>query len=478
MIEEIQNPTVKHQQYGGLSINRMAPFNGGVHIEWSHFGAYVGPEGEFVIQVKGASMYDMMGRHSQFLYSVPFDTRSFDITGLSNGSDYALQVEAYRNHVKVAQSNVRLVRPGVAPGVTVAYLHPEDFTFNESGRSPASPSLMRLRNGRLLASHDIYWARGGQNITHVYYSDDDGGTWHFLSEIKPCFWTKLFSHQGKLFAFGTSTEYGNLHIFRSDDEGATWIGPTLIYPGEGKRNIAGPHRAPMPIVCHLGRIWTAVEYGTWEGAGQHDAGVASIAIDADPMDTNSWVVTPFSKYDPKWPGAIAGGIPEHHEGNVVVTPDGGLVDFLRYHTISGYPDYGKAVIYRINTADPAAALEFDRIADFPGNMSKFAIMRDPENGLYVSLVNRVNTAWVGQRNILSLSVSTDLYNWRIVRDLINYQDNGWPEGYKLVGFQYVDFFIENGDIYYLSRTALNGANNYHDANQITFHKLENYKQYL
>jgi hypothetical protein len=46
--------------------------------------------------------------------------------------------------------------------------------------------------------------------------------------------------------------------------------------------------------------------------------------------------------------------------------------------------------------------------------------------------------------------------------LINYEDNGWPEGYQLVGFQYVDFLIENGDIYYLSRTAINGAHNYHD----------------
>jgi len=71
-----------------------------------------------------------------------------------------------------------------------------------------------------------------------------------------------------------------------------------------------------------------------------------------------------------------------------------------------------------------------------------------------------------------------MYHWRIVKDLINYQDNGWPEGYKYVGFQYPDLFIENDDIYYVSRTALGGAHNYHDANRITFHKLENYKQYL
>jgi hypothetical protein len=151
---------------------------------------------------------------------------------------------------------------------------------------------------------------------------------------------------------------------------------------------------------------------------------------------------------------------------------------LRYHTIGADPDYGKALIYRVDHRNPGAPLEFERIIDFPGNMSKFDIVRDPADGTYVSLVNPVTLPWKGQRNILSISVSQDLYHWRLIKELINYQDNGWPEGYKLVGFQYVSFFIEKDNIYYASRTALGGANNYHDANRISFHKIENYRQYF
>ena len=81
----------------------------------------------------------------------------------------------------------------------------------------------------------------------------------------------------------------------------------------------------------------------------------------------------------------------------------------------------------------------------------------------------------GARNILSLSVSKDAMHWDLVKDLLNYQDIGWPEGYKLVGFQYVDFLVEQEDLLYLSRTALNGANNFHDANYITFHRVERFR---
>lgn len=479
MLPNELNPTLKNSGYGGLNITRIVPGNECVEVEWSHDGSYIGKGGEFIIEAVDPLAPDIMGRHAVFLYLVPHDARSFVINGLSNGIDYLIKLSGYQDHVKVAQAQPRLVRPCPAPGVTVAYCHPEDYTFNSSGRSPASPAIMRLPNGRLLISHDFYWARGGQNLSHMYYSDDNGVSWHFLSEIKPCFWGKPFWHQDKLFMISVSTEYGDFNIFRSDDMGKTWSEPTILYPGTGVRGIPGPHRAPMPIVNHGGRLWTTMEYGTWEIDTKHDAGVASIDVNADPMVASNWAfTTPFSRYDKNYPGAVKGGSPGHHEGNVVVTPDGGLVNFLRYHTINANPDYGKALLYSVDMKNPSGAMTFDKIIDFPGNMSKFAIMRDPVDGLYVSLVNRVSLPWRGQRNILSLSVSEDMINWRIVHDLINYQDNGWPEGYKLVGFQYVDFFIEDGDIYYASRTALGGANNYHDANRISFHKLDNYRQYL
>ena len=41
-----------------------------------------------------------------------------------------------------------------------------------------------------------------------------------------------------------------------------------------------------------------------------------------------------------------------------------------------------------------------------------------------------------------------------------------------VGFQYVDFFFEGDEILYLSRTAWNGAHNFHDANYSVFGRLK------
>ena len=47
-----------------------------------------------------------------------------------------------------------------------------------------------------------------------------------------------------------------------------------------------------------------------------------------------------------------------------------------------------------------------------------------------------------------------------------------------VGFQYIFFLIDGDDILYLSRTSINGARNFHDANHQTFHRIRAFRQYL
>ena len=90
-------------------------------------------------------------------------------------------------------------------------------------------------------------------------------------------------------------------------------------------------------------------------------------------------------------------------------------------------------------------------------------------------MNRVTTDCVKQRNTLTIVSSSDLIHWDIVRDVLNFQDNDWPEDYTKVGFQYVDWVFEGEDILALSRTALNGAYNYHNANHLTFHRFKNFR---
>lgn len=48
------------------------------------------------------------------------------------------------------------------------------------------------------------------------------------------------------------------------------------------------------------------------------------------------------------------------------------------------------------------------------------------------------------------------------------------EDYTKVGFQYADWIFIGDDILAVSRTAINGAYNFHNANYITFHKFKNF----
>ncbi len=73
-------------------------------------------------------------------------------------------------------------------------------------------------------------------------------------------------------------------------------------------------------------------------------------------------------------------------------------------------------------------------------------------------------------------MSPDLFHWQIRRDILNYEDNGWPEGSDKVGFQYADWIIDGADLLVLSRTALNGAYNFHNANALTFHRIRNFRR--
>ncbi|MCC2685861.1 MAG: glycosyl hydrolase repeat-containing glycosyl hydrolase, partial [Paenibacillaceae bacterium] len=372
-------------------------------------------------------------------------------------------------------SPIRLVRPGHVPGTVINYIHPEDYTFNFSGRSPASPSIAELPDGRWVASHDVYWGKGGQNLSFIFRSEDQGKTWVYVTALSPCFWGKLFVHQGSLYMLATSTEYGDVLIGRSDDGGESWSAPTIIIAG-GSREKGGPHKAPMPVIAHNGRLWSAVEYGS-HSLGGHAAGIVSVPEDADLLEAASWTATPFLPYDSSWPGTIVGGDkPGVLEGNAVVRPDGQLVNILRYNTRGGTPDYGRAIVLSVNAEEPGAPLIFDRVIDFHGNMSKFSIRYDAESGRYWSLVNRVNSSNVNQRNILTLVSSADTVNWTIHRDILNYEENGWPEDSKKVGFQYVDWMFQGDDLAVASRTAINGAYNHHNANYLTFHRVERFRE--
>ena len=94
-----------------------------------------------------------------------------------------------------------------------------------------SPSVVRLPDNALVVSHDYYGVgcprnhESEESLTSIYRSEDNGATWVNITHIMNCYWSTLFYHNGALYIFGTSQQYGSIVIRRSDDGGYTWTHP-------------------------------------------------------------------------------------------------------------------------------------------------------------------------------------------------------------------------------------------------------------
>ena len=388
------------------------------------------------------------------------------ITGLRSDTDYLIDVrcgDAYSVQV--------CARTGAAPGTVVNYLHPDDARYAFSGRHLCTPSLLQHPEGYLLASMDVFEGRAPQNLTLIFRSDDQGQSWYHYTELFPCFWGKLFLHRGAVYMLATSTEYGDLLIGRSADGGKTFSMPTVLLRGSGHWQTPGWHKSAMPVIEHRGRLWTGLDYGA-HAVGGHASLLLSADADANLTDAGSWRISEPLCYDPSWPGSVSGDSRGFLEGNAVVLPDGEIGNVLRYSTNMGRPTHGRIPILRGNSAEPEQALSFEKYVPFPGNLSKFDILFDPVSRYYYSIVNRIyNAQNPGARNLLSLVRSPDLESWETVTDLLD----ATGEDPRFVAFQYVSFLFSGEDLLYLCRTAVNGAQSYHDNNYITFHRLRNFR---
>jgi hypothetical protein len=454
-----------------IYISRIAPGENNVTISWF-------PEIEYIGQC--CVIYKKRGEPDENSKAIKTVLQSVEITGLDNECEYDIYVSC-----DIGRSRTRIFRTGFVPGMVVNYLHPEDESYKFSGNSLCSPSLLKLNDGTLLASMDVHEGGAPQNLTLIYKSCDGGQTWEHLTELFPCYWGKLFLHKGAVYMLAMSTEYGDILIGRSDDDGQSFCMPTVIMRGSCSNKSSGWHKAPMPIINHSGRIWTGVDYGpSQRGCASC---LLSISENANFLDAENWMLTPPLYYDGTWEGTVKGNSRGCIEGNAVITPAGELVNILRYHTKDCEPSYGKAVVLKGNISEPEKSLEFLKVIDFEGNLSKFDIIYDAVSGKYISLITGTNETMrnlienipvsmrsAGVRNILSLAVSDDLFNWHTVCPLLDYS-NLDPEK---VGFQYISFLIDGNDIVYLSRTAFNNAENFHNANYSTFHKIENFRELL
>ncbi len=139
-------------------------------------------------------------------------------------------------------------------------------------------------------------------------------------------------------------------------------------------------------------------------------------------------------------------------------------------------DVEKAAILKVTPE----GLRFDRLIEFPGGAKKFTIRWDKKSKRYWTLSNpalpefeKSATNPASVRNTLALMSSRDLLNWTVERIVLKHPEVIYH------AFQYVDWQFEGDDIIVASRTAFDdeegGAYRAHDANFMTFHRIEGFR---
>ena len=346
------------------------------------------------------------------------------------------------------------------PGVVV------DYTPASSVAYVGSPSIVVLPNGDYVMSHDFFGKGTNYDTMAVFRSSDRGETWRQTAKFVGQWWSNLFVHQGDLYLLGTSREYGYAVIRRSTDGGETWTTPEDEHTGQISAEDRY-HCAPMPVVAHKGYLWRAFElaHGPRE---EWLAQVLSVPEDADLLQAKNWRFSePFQHL---WEQA------QWIEGNVVVTPDDQLVNILRFN-MRNLPreviDQGEDHAAVVHISEDGKTLTHDRdIINFPGGGVKFTIRFDEQTNRYWALGNK-QTNPKAFRNTLVLNSSEDLKDWRVESIVLHHPD---PVDHA---FQYVDWQFDGDDMLVASRTAyddgLGGAHRAHDANYLTFHRLENFR---
>ncbi len=388
-----------------------------------------------------------------------------------------------KNSILVDQQK-KISPPGTVPGIVVAHLSAANKKYI------GSPAIVKLDNGELLVSHDIFGPEVKEGLTTLYASKDGGKSWQLRAKLNGQFWSSLFVHNKNIYLFGVDKPYGSIVIRKSTDGGTTWSEPVNESSGLLFHD-AKYHTAPCPVVIFQDRIWRAFEDagapGTWP---RHFRSlILSAPVDSDLLQAKSWSKTNALASDANWLNGTMGG---WLEGNVVVSPEQKLCNLIRVHQ-PNLPE----IIARISYDIPNKKIHFDPKSDFltfPGGAKKFTIRYDPQSKKYWSLTNWVplrardkgkiqpipgylnpaSTRIDRCRNLVALISSNDLQDWQIRTILLEHPDQ------EKHAFQYLDWLIDGNDILAVARTAYDdkehGAANQHDANYMTFHRFQNFRQ--
>lgn len=378
------------------------------------------------------------------------------------------------------------------PGVIVARSK-DPLTFYM-----ASPSIAKLADGTLIASHD--WrdkARDGVMHTDILSSTDGGESWEKVATVPHCLFANLFTHNGALYLLGVRSARSNdLVIHRSHDGGKTWTSPDSAQSGELLKGRY--HTAPMPVLEHDGRLWRAIEVLKSGDPVRRNFGamVISAPVDADLLDADSWTASNAVFFEREWINAVK---PEWLEGNVLLTPESRLINLIRLNArptganaiplvggAAGIPRYEAAAA--LSLSNDGKEMHFDPQSGFlhlPGAESKFTIRYDRESRRYWALLQKITAPHnrssplfspTTQRNVIILASSADLRHWTEHEPVLSHRAGSRLTALDRTAFQYLDWIFDGDDIVAVSRTAWDAVH-YHDANYITFHRIADFRRH-
>lgn len=363
------------------------------------------------------------------------------------------------------------------PGVVIAHV-PASL-----GYYIGSPSIVALSNGVLIASHDFFGGPGakpnGQATSRVYKSIDEGTSWKIIAGLDGQSGSTLFVHNGVLYIMGMGSGR-NIVIRKSVDQGDNWTTGLLRKARHYSPN-SGYQSAPTPVAEYNGRIWKVME--DWGGpektfAVRFRTFMMSAPVNSDLLDSASWVMSNPMGYDSTYLDGDFGG---WLEGNVVVAPDGQMLDIARVHTLNKTNEKA-ALIHISNDGTKASFDPSTGFVNMPGGAKKFTIRFDSVTNKYWTLSNYVPAPYTGitnlsrVRNTMALCSSTDLHTWKVVKIILQNDDIYYH------GYQYPDWQFQGDDIIAVSRTSHTdakgeGADSFHNANLLTFHRIKKFRDY-
>lgn len=306
-------------------------------------------------------------------------------------------------------------------------------------------------------------------------SFDGGLTWEQLPSM-PHEDATPFYHDGAFYMFLPG---GTFRLVRSEDQGQSWSQPVEIIKTEEWNCSTG-------MAVKDNRLY-------W-GIGNTSAICGDLSMDL--MDPKAWRKSNRVGF-PKAPGRLrsnlyppdAGTWPVQWGGDLWLEPNvvnvNGHLRLLLRCVIDEYSTASICGVCDLTDDGKQMQLEFTQFAALPGAQNKFFIMYDEVTRLFWMLSNMPTDSqgfFADREELLKIGYHGGPGNERRIlmlyysRDALNWFQAGcaamWPS--PIQAFMYPSAAIQGDDIVFASRTS-SEAQNQHDADLVTFHRIPNFR---